>query len=271
MNYLKEVLNYYGKNFIYIAVFCLIPAIFCGFLLKPFAMFEFIAKYPELTINTFGDLFGAVYGLNWLDILWILMGFVTIVIAISLLLGFIESHFKTGKVSWSNSFSLNSNALSVAKITIILAIICFVVNLLVMLLVFLVHAIFNNGGIAGIPAIVINYILIFGCMVIIARALTMFILTGIEMLINGSPLRVSFSDATRAIARDGWKIFAVEATLFILMFLLIVLLTLAGLSWLGNIIGLMIFLPVECILGMIVFFDYNGIKRYDKRRLFVKF
>lgn len=271
MNYLKEVLNYYVKNFLYIAVFCLIPAIFCGLLLKPFAMFEFIANYPNITINNFGDLFMAVYGLNWLDILWIFLGFVLIVIAISLLLGFIESHFKTGKVSWSNSFSLNSNALIVAKISIMIAIICFVLNLVLMLLMFTVHVIFNNDGVATIPAIVINYIFVILSMVVIARVFTMLILTGIEMLINGSPLAVSFSDTTRAIARDGWKIFAVEATLFVVLFILIVLLTLAGVTWLGNIIGLMIFLPIECILGMIVFCEFNGIKRYDKRKLFVKF
>lgn len=271
MNYLKEVLNYYGKNFLYIAVFCLAPAIFCGLLLKPFAIFEFIANYPNLTINNFGELFSAVYGLDWFDILWIFIGFVLIVLSISLLLGFIESHFKTGKVSLSNSFSLNSNALIVAKITILTAIVCFIINFVLMLLMFTVHAIFNNNGVATVPGIIINYVFVIASMIAVARAFTMLVLTGIEMLINGSPITVSFSDTTRAIACNGWKIFAVEATLFVTLFVLVVLLTFAGVGWLGNIVGLMIFLPVECILGMIVFCEFNGIKRYDKRKLFVKF
>ncbi len=269
MNYLKDVLLYYGKNFVYMLIFCISPAVFIGLLMQPFALFEFLAKYPSLTINNFGEFFLSVYNLEWLDILWIILAFVLLVIAISLLLGFLESHFKTGKHNLVNDFSLNSNVLSVMKITFLLAIVIFVINLILIFLMFLVHVIFNNFGASTTASIIINYIIVVAGMFPIARMFTMFTLTGIEMLINGSPMNVSFSDSTHAVARNGVKIFVVEAVLFLVLFGLTIGLTYAGLTWLGNILGLILFLPIECILGMTVFFEYNNITRYDKRKLYI--
>lgn len=271
MNYLKEVLNYYLKNFLYIIVFCIIPVVFISLLLKPFSLFEFVVQYPNYTITNFSDFYLAVYGINWIDILWIVLSFIILVIAISLLLGFIESHFKTGKVSWINTFSLNSNVLSVFKIILILSIFAYAVNIIMMLLMFLVHFLCAVDGVGNVFSCIFNYVILFFGMFVIVRSFTMFTLTGIGMMINGSPMNVSFSDATHAVSRNAWKIFAVEVALFLIVFAIVVIFTILDLTWLGNILGLMLFLPIECILGMVVFFDYNDIKRYDKRRLFVKF
>ena len=271
MNYLKEVLSYYGKNFLYIAVFMIIPAVFIGLLLRPFALFEFLAAYPSLTLNGFDEFYLAVYGLEWLDILWIFLGFVLLVVAVSLLLGFIESHFKTGKVSFKNTFGLNSNILNVCKITLLLAIISYVINLVLILLMFLMHVICGTSIAGVVVATVLDYIFVLLGTFLITRIFTMFIITGCEMLINGTPMNVSFSDTTHAIQRGALSIFATEVFVIAVTFALSIVFSLINISWLGNILGLLVFIPLECILGMIVFFDHNGIRRYDKRRFSVKF
>lgn len=270
MNYLKEVFRYYFKNFLYIAVFMIIPAVFIGLLLRPFALYEFLAKYPTLSLQNFGDFYLAVYGLEWLDILWIFLGFVLLVIALSLLLGFIESHFKTGKVSFKNTFSLNSNILNVSKITIMLAVIGYVVNVLLVLIMFLMHEICGTSTAGIVVSTILNYLFVLAGGWLLVRLFTLFIITGIEMLINGTPMNVSFSDTTHAVQRGAWQIFAVEAVGLGIAFVLSVGFTLLDLSWLGNILGLLILIPFECILGMVVFFDHNGIKRYDNRRYYIK-
>ena len=271
MNYLKEVLNYYFKNFIYITIFCIIPIVFLSLLLKPFALFEFVVEYPNYTITDFGGFYLAVYGIGWLDVLWIVLGLLLLVVSLSLLLGFIESHFKTGKVTLLNGFSLNSNVLSVLKVILILAIFSYIVNIVMMLLMFFIHYLCASNGTGNVVSTIFNYIFVIAGTLVIMRGFTLLIQTGIGMMINGSPFNVSFSDGTRAVFRNAWQIFAIEAILFVVVFAVVAVCTVLNITWLGNIIGLMLFLPIECILGMIIFFDFNDIKRYDKRRLFVKF
>ncbi len=270
MNYSKEVFGYYFKNFLYIAVFMIIPAVFIGLLLRPFALYEFLAKYPTLSLDNFGDFYLAVYGLEWLDILWIFLGFVLLVVALSLLLGFIESHFKTGKVSFKNTFSLNSNLLNVSKITIMLAVISYVINVLLVLIMFLMYVICGTSTAGIVVSTVLNYLFVLAGSWLLIRVFTLFIITGIGMLINGTPMNVSFSDTTHAIQRGAWQIFAVEAAGLGATFVLAIVFTLLNLSWLGSILGLFVIIPIECILGMIVFFNHNGIKRYDNRRYYMK-
>ena len=269
MNYFKDVFTYFGKNILYMLVFAVVPAVFCGLLLQPFALFEFLAEYPNSTIHNFGEFFLAVFHLEWLDILWIILAFIFLALAVSLLLGFLESHFKTGKHNLVNSFSLNSNILTVCKILLLLTVVVFVINLILMLLMFLVHVIFNNNASATTASVIINYILVIAGMFPLARVLTLFTQTCIEMLINGSPMNVSFSDSTHSVARNGPAIFAVEATLFLVIFAVIIGFAYLDLNWLGNIIGMLLFVPIECILGMCVFFSTNGIRRYDIRKTYV--
>lgn len=271
MNYLKDILNYYCKNFIYVVIFCVAPAIFIGALLKPFSLFQFVVEYPNYTLMNFGQFYTAVYGVGWLDVLWIILGLVLLVVSMSLFLGFIERHFKTGKLSVVNGFSLNSNVLSVLKVVVILAVVAYIINLVMMLLMFFVHFLCAKNGVGNVFSAIFNYIVLILGMFVIMRAFTLFIQTCIGMMINGSPLNVSFSDATHAISRNVWQILLVEAVLCVTVFAIIAICTLLKIVWLGNILGLLIFLPMECILGMIVFCEFNDIKRYDKRRLFVKF
>ncbi len=252
-------------------IFCIVPAIFIGLLLKPFSLFQFVVEYPNYTLLNFGQFYTAIYGIGWLDVLWILLGLVLLVVSMSLFLGFIERHFRTGKPSIINGFSLNSNVLSVLKVVVILAVVAYLINLIMLLLMFFVHFLCAQNGVGNAFSTIFNYIVLILGMFLVMRAFTLFIQTCIGMMINGSPLNVSFSDSTHAIARNIWQILLVEGVLFVAVFTIIAICTVLKITWLGNILGLLIFLPMECILGMIVFCEFNEIKRYDKRRLFVKF
>ncbi len=268
MNYVKDVLGYYFKNFLFILVFAIVPAVAMGLLLQPFALFEFLYNYPSYKLLTFGDMFYAVYGLNWLDILWILIGLVLIVISISLLLGFIENHYKTGNATFKMEFSLNSNILSVFKTTILLAIIIFVINVVIMLLMYFVHFLTAVNGVATVWGSVINYILAILGLYPIARIFSVFAFSTVEMLINGSPLLVAMSNASLAIAKNSWHVFFMELILFLIPFALVILTNLLGVAWLGNILGLIYVLPAICVFGMSMFFDFYGIKRYDNHKYY---
>ena len=52
MNYFKDVFTYFGKNILYMLVFAVVPAVFCGLLLQPFALFEFLpAVIPKFAAS----------------------------------------------------------------------------------------------------------------------------------------------------------------------------------------------------------------------------
>ena len=268
MNYLKEVLNYYFKNFGWLALFVCIPVLFFGLILHPFKMFEFLINYPNGVYNGFGDFWNAVFDAGVLSIMCLVAGSVVLVVAISLLLGAVEKHFKTGKVSLVNDFSLNSNLLSVAKILLLCVGICLLVNFVSLLLIFVMHFLFASGGVAIWVNIVFAYLLIIVTFGVLIRLLTLASLTCVEMLLNGSPMKNSFFDALSAHERGGWGLIWLEILMGVAIVGVMLGLSALGLSWLGEIISLFILVPIECVMGMIVFFDFNGLTRFDKKRLF---
>ena len=271
MNYLKEVFNYYFKNLGWIAFFTIIPVLFFGLILPPFRYFEFLFKYPSTQMFSFGDFWNATFTPGWWAILLFFAGFVILVVTISLLLGVVEKHFKTGKVSLANDFSLNSNILSVARVMFLFVIGYFIVNFIGMLLIFVVHCIFNSDGIANWFNIVFACAIDAVCTALIARLATISSITCVEMLLNGSPLFTSITDALSAVSRAGWKLQLFELVVFAIICVLVSICTILGISWLGEILGLVILIPFECIMGMVVFFDQNDLTRFDKRRLFFKY
>ena len=268
MNFVKNVLNYYFKNFIYIILFTIVPAIYFGALLHPFALFEFLPKYTYTDINTFGNLFNVVYGMNWWSVLLILIGLVMIVVFLCVMLGFIENHFRTGNPNIENSFKLNSNVISVSITVVLLAICTFIINILAMLLIYLIHFIAGTSTAGLIVGQILSIIIAVLILYPTARIFSVMAFATIEMIINGSSLRVGISNALTALGKDIWRVFLMEVTIFLSCAVVVALFSLIGVAWLGNIMVLMAFLPLLCIYAMEIFFDYYGIKKYNNRKYY---
>lgn len=268
MNYIKDVLNYYLKNFIYILVITIIPAVILGLIANPFALAEFLANYPSYKITTFGDLFFAVYNLGWIDVLWIVLSLIILVVYLSIMLGFIESHFRTGNPSLVNSLKINLNALSVIKTAIVLAIYTFVVNFVLLLLIYLLHILTAVDGYGASFVMFFNYVIAIFGLYPIARGFSLVSFANIEMLINGSPFRVAMSNAFLAVGQNVMSVFVVEVIIFLTTFMIATICSLIGVAWLGSILGLLIILPLMCVSAMNMFFKYYGLKRYDNRKYY---
>jgi len=268
MNYFKEIWKYYFKNLAWLLFFVFIPVLFMGLILHPFKMIEFLAFYPSRPYNGFGDFWDSVFNAGILQIMCLIAGVVVLVVAVCLLFGAIEKHFKTGKVSLVNDFSLNSNLPSVAKLLLLTIGICLLVNFISLILIYVMHFIFAVDGMAIWVNVVFAYIVVIVSFAFLIRVFTLASLTCVEMLMNGSPFKNSFSDALSSLDRAGWKLYLWE----IFIFCLIVLFTLGGaflgVSWLGELLAMFVFVPIECVMGMVVFFEMNGSPRFDKKHLF---
>ncbi len=259
MEYVKNVLGYYFRNFHYLVLFAVAPAILVGLLLKPFGIFEFAVRYDNLTLYNYGDFFVNIFFDSWWSLLYLFIGLAILIIFTSLLLGFVESHFRVGKPSLSNSFSLNNNVLGVAKTTITLFLIIFVVEILLSLLMLFVH--FLSGGNA--VAIVFDYIVALFVCVFAGRLFNLFGYATIDILINNVPMLVGLSNASRAVSARGHKVWLIEVVGMVICFVLMLIFTLIGLPAIGNIISIILILPLTCVNSMMLFFERNNLPRKD--------
>lgn len=259
MEYVKNVLGYYFRNFHYLILIVLAPALFVGLLLRPFGMFEFAFEYHNLSLQSFGDFFVNIFFGSWWSVLFLLVGLVLVILSVSVMLGFVESHFRVGQPSLVSAFSINNNLLGVAKATLALFIFCFVVEVLLSLLMLFVH--FLCGGNA--VAIIFNYIVALGLCVLLGRIFNLFGYATVDTLINNVPLLVGLSNASRAASIKGDKVWMIEMVGLVICFGLMQIFTAIGLPAIGNILSIILFMPLVCVNGMMLFFERNNLPRKD--------
>lgn len=267
-----SVLNYYVKNFLSIMIFAIAPAVFIGIFLRPFSMIEMLCRYPELELNTFGDLFGTVYSWGWLQVLVMLAGVILMLLCLSLLIGKIEGHFRTGKMElFSHEWrGLNYNLAGVTKSLISLMIICFVLNIVAMLLMYFMHFLFaiNVGSI--VVSSILCWIIGLANLVLQSRLVILFMLAGLDCIVMGSPYTVGISNASIALSKDILDTWVCSLLPFVVMILLTIVGTFLGITILTNILSMLVMIPWLVIYSMIRFFDYYNITRYDNRKYYVR-
>lgn len=267
-----SVLNYYVKSFLYIMIFVIAPAVFIGVFLRPFSMIEMLFRYPVLEIGTFGDLFCAVYSWGWLEVLAMIAGVILILICMSLLIGKIEGHFRTGKMElFSHEWrGLNYNLAGVTKSTMSLMIVCFVLNVVAMLLMYFMHFLFaiNIGSI--VVSSILCWVIGLANLVLQARLLILFIMAGLDSIVMGSPYTVALSNASIALSKDVLDTWVCALIPFVVMIFLTVIGTLLNITILTNILSIMVMMPWAIVYCMIRFFDYYNLTRYDNRKYYVR-
>ena len=266
---LRNVLSYYFKNILYMLLFAVAPAVFLGLLINPFALIEMLVNYPNMESYTFGAFFTSVYSSGALGILWFVLGFAILVVCVSFLIGKIELHFRTGNFDLSshNARGLNNNLGDVSLVTVVMLIVDFLINVLGLLLMFFVHFIFGDGS-AFLAGNIINWIL--GIAIILGEGIltSMFMFSGIDMIIMGSPFTVAISNAFNSFSRHRFKSLILAVFPFLIAIALTVVGALLKIAWLSNIISLLFLIPYICILGMMNFFEFYDMPRYDNRKYY---
>jgi len=267
-----SVLDYYMKNFLYIMIFVLAPAIFIGIFLRPFSMIEMLCDYPSLELNTFGDLFCTVYSWGLLEVLAMVAGLILVLIFVSLLIGKVEGHFRTGKFDLNSHEwrGLNYNLASVTKTIVALGVACFVLNLLALLLMYLMHFLFTINTGAMVVSNILCWIIGLFNLLVQARLVILFLLAGLDSIVMGSPYTVALSNASHALAKDVKDTWVCTLLPFAIMLVLTVIGNLLGITILTNILSILVMMPWLIIYSMIRFFDHYNIPRYDNSKYYVR-
>ncbi len=266
MEFVKSTFLYYFKNIIPMLIFALIPAIYIGVLLNPFQSINFLWNYNTLEINGFADFFNAVFAIDWLTLLFFIVGIFVCTAFVSLILGKIESHFRTGKFSYSlKTTELNNNFLSVLLISALIFISYFLLMLVGVLLMLLAHFIVVINEISWVVGLVACAIITFLVYLAFVWVLAILSVTCVDMAIMGSPFSVALSNASTALHKKSFKNFLGILIPILVGVVFAILGCLLKLEFLFNTISLLFIIPYVCIFAVTKIFEHYDITRYDTR------
>ena len=269
MKYLKNSLSYLFKNFLYIFLLALVPTAFIGGLLSPFKTFEFASNYSNIAVNNFGDIFYGLIDFNWLSILFAFLGIIILAIFVSLTLGQMENHMRSGKLNKKNVFQyVNNNILVVAFNLLVLFAMWFVLQFLLSALLMLLHlAISGIGNTPNIANIIIAIVLCAVKFALFLQVSAIMFLTIPNMLISGYPTKQAISNSIKLLNKNNFQFLLSMLLPFVIIIPLACLLK-GGLVYITNVFGVLIMFIYYTPLLMTSYFELSGISRYDNRKYY---
>lgn len=269
MKYLKNSLSYIFKNFLYIFLLALVPTAFIGGLLSPFKLFEFMTNYSSIVVNNFGDIFYSLVDFHILPIVFGILGIVILAIFVSIAIGQMENHMRSGKLNYKSMTKyLNNNILVVIANLAFLVIIWFVFQFLLSALLMLLHLICS--GVGNAPSVVnIIFAIIFCALkfALFVQMAAIFFLTIPNMLISGYPTKQAISNAIKILNKNNFKFLLAMVIPFIIIIPMACLLK-GSLTYITNVIGTMILFIYYTALSMTSYFELSNIPRYDNRKYY---
>lgn len=267
MNYFKSTAAYYFKNFWFVMLFSIVPAIYIGLLLHPFMFVEFLYNYPNKEFSGFASFISAMLPLDVMTLVLGLIGLIFVTILISMLLGKVEAHFRLGKKSLAfKSSGVNNNFSSVLISSLFLLVSFLVLMVILALLIMLMNFIFANNGMIVVST-VLNYVLTFFALLLFSNCITYFGLVCCEMMLMGSPLKTALANAGLIFHKHTFHTVCTSFLPFLLASVLTIVGCLLGVVWLSNFVSVLIVLPFSCVFVLTVFFDYYGLERRDIKKI----
>lgn len=271
MRYIKLNFKYLIKNILFIFLLSLIPAIFMGSLLSPFKFLEFINNYANLVVLGFGDIFNAIIDISPLKILFYIIGFALLGVCVSVIIGFIENHFRSGKRNYINVKNyVNNNILTVLINLLIIVIINFIVTFLCGTIIFLFHIMFAGLKSAPNAGCIIIALIMFTLYLLVISVVSMVLFLNIpNMIINGYTFKQTLSNTINFISKDFMNLLLAQLTPFIAIIPLISIFNFSSIALhIINCICLIISIMYYTSFVMTAYFDLNNIMRYDNRKYY---
>lgn len=271
MRYIKLSFKYLIKNGLFLFLLGLIPAIFIGLVLSPFKFLEFINNYTSIAVVNFGNIFFGVVDISWLKLLFYVLAFALLGICVSVIIGFIENHFRSGKRNYySFKNYINNNILVVLLNLITISVLNFVLQFLCATLIYLFHLMFAGVNASANVGSLIVAIIIFVLYFIISSIYSMVLTLNIpNMMINGYTFKQSLSSTINSLTKNFINLLLAFLLPFILIIPLISIFNFSGVALsIVNCICVLISIMYYSALVMTAYFDINNINRYDNRKYY---
>lgn len=270
MKFFKLGTNYWFKNIGYISLLWVIPAVFAGLLCGPYQIIQFINYYPKTQISSFGDIFNILMPIGWLRLLVVIGAIALVSIFLSMTIGEMERHMRSGKFSFKNIFAFINNEILVVFVNIVLlVIIYFILTFILGSILFLFHLIFS--GLTNIPTLLNSIVAIVLCCVIIVLytlAVALFLINIPNMITNGYSLKEGISSTCQLISKKTFKILLAYVLPYVIIIPFVCGLANTSIIWIPNIICTFLQWSYYSSLTMTSFFELSNLPRYDNRKYY---
>lgn len=269
MKYIKLSFKYLFKNFLYIFLLAVIPAVFLGTLTSPFKIFEFMTNYKDITVNDFGSIFSGLFDVKFLPIFFGLIGLVILAIFVSLAIGQMENHMRSGKINYKSMFQyVNNNILVVLVNIFITLIIWFMLQFLLSAILFLLHLIISGlGNTPNVANIILAVLLCALKFVLFIQVVSIMLINIPNMLISGYPIKQAISNSIKLLNKNNFQFLLAMFLPFVIIIPLACLLK-GGWCYLTDILGVLIIFLHYTTLCMTSYFELSGTPRYDNRKYY---
>ena len=271
MRYIKLTFKYCIKNILFLFLMSLIPAVFIGSLLSPFKFLEFINNYAKITVVNFGDIFYSIIDISWLKILFYILAFAILSLFLSIIVGEIENHFRSGKKNYFNvKHYINNNILTILLNLLIFVVINFIVSFLCGTIIYLFHVMLCGLNSSASVACVIIAIIIFTLYfcVICLSGLAILINTP-NMLFNGYNFKQAISSTINLIGKDFFNLVLAYLLPFVIIIPLISIFNFSSIALhIVSIVCIIISVIYYSSFALTAYFDLSNITRYDERKYF---
>ena len=249
----------------------LIPAVFIGSLLSPFKFLEFINNYAKITVVNFGDIFYSIIDISWLKILFYILAFAILSLFLSVIVGEIENHFRSGKKNYFNiKHYINNNILTILLNLLIFVVINFIVSFLCGTLIYLFHVMLCGlNSTASVACVIIAIVLftLYFC-VICLSGLAILINTP-NMLFNGYNFKQAISSTINLIGKDFFNLVLAYLLPFVLIIPLISIFNFSSVALhIVSTVCIIISVIYYSSFALTAYFDLSNIARYDERKYF---
>lgn len=272
MKFIGLSLKYMFKNFLYIFLLCLVPAVFIGLLLNPFKIFSFMANYSKITVNSYGSIFNALFDFNIVSLILLVVGIVLISVCASMVLGAMENHLRSGKLNYKNLTSYINNNLMVIMLNLFaMIVIYFLLICLLSAILLLFHLMFS--GIGNTPTVfntIFSVIFCAGVFALFVQVMAIGFVNIPNMIINGDPFRQATANSVNQLNKKNfWFLLAIVIPFLVIIPLICIIP--AGWLWTINILGTLFVLMYYCSLTMTGYFEICDIMRYDNRKYYYSY
>lgn len=269
MNFIKLSFSYLRKNFLYLLIYAIIPTIFIGVILHPFALFEFLVKYPSLVVENLGSILNTMFNFNVWHIMLTLLGVMILCVFTSMVFGQIENHMRSGKIKLKSSINyLNNNLIVTSVNVVILFIILFLMEFVYCSFLCLIHIIISGlNSSPNIPTIILAIVLASVIFVLFLQIASMFMLNIPNMTINGYPAKQALSNSIKLLDKKNFKFLISLLVPFVIIIPMVCLLK-GNLVIIANCVGTMLlFMYVPCLVYT-SYFELSNTPRYDNRKYY---
>ncbi|MBE5745788.1 MAG: hypothetical protein E7359_00665 [Clostridiales bacterium] len=271
MRYIKLSFKYLIKNILYLFLMSLIPAVLFGGLLSPFKFIEFINNYTSLTIVSFSNMFHALIDVSWLKVLFYVICLGVLGLVVSIIIGAIENHFRSGKKNYLKIKNyINNNLLVVLLNIILIFVINFIVSFLCATLIYLFHIMFAGLNSSANVGCVIVAIIVFALYFCVMAIVSMTLLLNIpNMLINGYNFKQSISNTINVIGKNFINLLLAYILPYAVIIPLISIFSFSSVAiHIVSGVCMVISIMYYSSFVMTAYFDLNNIMRYDNRKYY---